>query len=972
MKTYILFIFLSIILLGSAQRDGQFVVQTGHSSDVINLKFSLKGDIFASAGKDNNIVLWEVESGKQLRLLSGHRDLINDLMFIHHDSILVSCSNDSTVRFWDTYTGKQIVKTNTTFLPKSLAFSQQDKHCYIAAKILYKYSLKDKKLITVQTPKRKSIEKVFALNSGKIVFGSERSGHHFVLKDSTISKQSGSIQYLAQDPTDSKKFIIASRNGNIDLYEDNSKKLKFIKTLRTGYGSFSEIKSIAIKGDKVIFMTKDNTSSLIDIETGVVTKSFITNYFNGSSIAIHPSKNLFVSGANDGKIYLWDTETGVLIREFKSNSSSINFAKFSLDGNKVVLGYDAGLIRIWDLRYGGVLRTYKFRMSNSQMKKGWKYRVLSLTGQTDSVYSFKVALTKPYGVTEYFQEVRFYDFVWNINSNKYSFTEKYINNYDFGVADYEDIVDKQNLVFQTDTIFIIGNGTFVDEYLNDRPENTGFPTPHSNPITSVDYHIAKDIYITSSWDGKILLYNGNRENIASLVALGVDDFVMVNNDNYYYATKGALQYVGFSEGHEIQSFQQFDLQYNRPELVYQSIPYSDDNTILMLEKLHDKRLERSKVLGHTDGTKLNPPSANLISISGPVSQDGFTTVQITANDISGLRKCQLRVDGVPTYTSGKSLFGKLSLDTTLQIELQSGINKIEFSCVNLDNVSSINKSVFVKYDKKVKKPELYFVGLGVSIYQDSTKNLKYAQKDILDVEKTLRKSKIFSKTHSLKFFNEGVVKDSLYKIDNFLKSADVSDVVIIYYAGHGILNKNLDYFLATHDINFFNPEASAIPYQMIEDKLVNCQSRKKLLFLDACHSGEVDTNSAIIKNGDVEIGKEIIFRNAGGVAIDQEESLDAVKAVFADLKESNGITVISSAGGADYAIESDQWQNGAFTYCLTQGLKTGQSDLDANGVTTVSDLLLYLQINVPILTHGFQVPTYRTENIDNDFVLWKK
>lgn len=954
-----------------AQREGQFVVQTGHSSDVIRLEFSQNGDILASAGNDHNIVLWELESGKQLRLLNGHRDQINDLVFMHGDTILASCSKDSSIRFWNTFTGELVAQTKTTFQPKTITYNSKDRKCYIAAKVLYNYSLEDKKLNIVKSPKKKSIDKVFALNSGKIIFGGEKSGHHYILSKDSIIKKGGSIQFLDQQGGSATDFVITTRNGNIVLYEDTPDKIKYIRTLRTGMGSANEIKGVAIAEKGIIVMTRDNTCFLLNKENGVQEKTFISNYYKGSSVAIHPQKQLFVSGANDGKIYLWDTETGVLIREFKSNSSSINFAKFSLDGDKVILGYDAGLIRIWDLNYGGTLRTYKFRLNNKQMKKGWRYRVLSLTSQTDSVYSFRIALTKPYPGTEYFKEVRFYDFVWNINSNEHAFTEKYIENYDFEVANYDDIVDKQNLVFQNDSIFIIGNGTFVDEFIKDDAKNTGFQTPHSNPITSVDYYLPKDIYITTSWDGKILLYNGKRQNIASLVALGVDDFVIVNKQNYYYATKGALQYVGFTDGHEVQSFQQFDLQYNRPELVYESIPYGDELTIAMLGKLHEKRLERSKSLGHQEGTLLKAPSIELISISGPVSQDGLATIRVTANDEVGLRKCQLRIDGVPTYTSGKDIFGRFSIDTTFSIELQSGINKVEFSAVNVKDVNSINKSIYIKYDKKNKKPELYFVGLGVSQYDDTLKNLKYAQKDILDVEKTLKKSKIFSKTHSFKMFNQGVVKDSLNKIDDFLADANVSDVVIVYYAGHGILSKDLDYFLASHDMDFFQPEKKAIPYQALEDKLINCQSRKKLLFLDACHSGEVDTSSVTIRKGDVIVGKDIIFRSAG-ISIDQEESLDAVKAVFADLKESNGITVISSAGGADYAIESDQWQNGAFTYCLTKGLKSGQSDLDANGVTTVSDLLLYLQINVPILTHGYQVPTYRTENIDNDFVLWKK
>lgn len=966
------FIVFTQLILGQNINDHDFVVQTGHSSEVTILEFSHQGDLFASAGLDHNIILWDLESGKQLRNLGGHRADINSLVFMPNDSILGSCANDSTIKFWNTYTGELIRSVKTTFLPTALTYNKKNDRWYITAKIFYEYDFNNNKLSVLSSPKKKSYNYAYALNSGTVLFGNNRSGHHYQYKDSIINKGAGSILICDQPDDEANQFVIATKNGNINLYHEDAKKAKFSKTLRTGLGKFNEIRDISVRDGKLVYMTKDNAASLLNINTGLEEKVFISNYFKGDAVAIHPSKELVITGANDGKIYLWDIKTGVLIREFKSNSSSINFAKFSPDGNKVILGYDAGLIRIWDLQYGGTIRTHKFQLNNRQMKQGWRYRVLSLTDHNDSIYTFKVVLTKPFPETQYFKETRYYNFVWNINNNKKSFTEKFVNNYEYGDADYSSVIDKQNLIFQNDSIFIVGNGTFVDEYLNDQPKNTGFQTPHSNPLTSVDYHIEKDIYLTASWDGKILLYNGDRKMVARLVALGVDDFVIVNTDHYYYATKGALQYVGFAEGHNIQSFQQFDLHFNRPEFVYKSIPYGDPEIIGMLEKLHEKRLERSKSLGLNENTDMAAPEVAINSLSGPVTKTNQAEINIKISDEIGIRKFQIKIDGVPTFSSSKYHFGKSSYDTTLVLELQGGINKIELTAINTNNVSSLSKSIYVRYDKKPAKPNLYFVGIGVSHYMDTTKNLKYATKDIQDVETTLRRSKTFNKTYSMTLFDQGVSMDSLETIDNFLADAKVSDAVIIYYAGHGLLDKDLEYYLASYENDFFRPEEKGIPYQYLEDKLIACNSRKKLLFLDACHSGEVDTSNVIIKNGDVEIGRDIIFRNAGGVAIDQGESLDAVKAIFADLKESNGITVISSAGGADYAVESDQWENGAFTYCLTKGLKSGRSDLDANGVTTVSDLLLYLQINVPIITHGYQIPTYRTENIDNDFVLWKK
>jgi hypothetical protein len=582
-------------------------------------------------------------------------------------------------------------------------------------------------------------------------------------------------------------------------------------------------------------------------------------------------------------------------------------------------------------------------------------------------------LTKPYKGISYYKECRYYDFVWNIKTNVKTFTEKFVENHEPLTQNFQSIVDNTNLSFQSDSLFIIAEGKMISEYRNDKPEDRGFETPHSNNITSLDYNLAKQLYLTASWDGQILIYDKYGKVKLRLAALQTDDFVMINPQNYYYATKGSLPFIGFTNGHKSVSFQQYDIFYNRPDKVYGSIPFGSPEIIANLEKLHQKRLDRNSIDGENINTKDKAPEISILSVGGPVSENDIATVAVKIHDDYGLKHYNIKIDGVPVYESGKTDYLKNDIDTIISVKLQSGINKIDLVASNTKNIASVIKTTYIKSNIKSKKPNLYFVGIGASEYKDTTKNLKYAKKDILDIAKTIKKSKVYSQTYFKTFFNSEVNKDSLAAIEKFLKQSTVNDIAIVYYAGHGLLNKNLDYYLASYDNDFFAPELSAIPYNALEKTLLNCESRKKLLFLDACHSGELDKASTIISEGDVEIGKDIVFRSgATGVTLTNDGSLDALKMVFADLKENNGITVISSAGGADYAIESDVWENGAFTHCMIEGLKSGDSDLDHNGVVSVSDMLKYLQINVPILTNGYQVPTFRTENIENDFIIWKK
>jgi hypothetical protein len=48
--------------------------------------------------------------------------------------------------------------------------------------------------------------------------------------------------------------------------------------------------------------------------------------------------------------------------------------------------------------------------------------------------------------------------------------------------------------------------------------------------------------------------------------------------------------------------------------------------------------------------------------------------------------------------------------------------------------------------------------------------------------------------------------------------------------------------------------------------------------------------------------------------------------MFSDLHRGSGAIVISAAAGQGYALESDEWNNGVFTYCILNGLVNRAAD----------------------------------------------
>lgn len=145
--------------------------------------------------------------------------------------------------------------------------------------------------------------------------------------------------------------------------------------------------------------------------------------------------------------------------------------------------------------------------------------------------------------------------------------------------------------------------------------------------------------------------------------------------------------------------------------------------------------------------------------------------------------------------------------------------------------------------------------------------------------------------------------------------------------------------------------------------------------MDTCHSGELDKEEVEeSKAEDVRLG-DVEFR-AVGAGVRQKEGFgfenagELMENMFVDVRKGTGATVISSAGGAEFAMESSQWQNGLFTYCLLNGLQTKKADSNHDGEIHVSELRAYVYDEVTKMSGGKQKPTARAQNLSIDYRVW--
>lgn len=492
-------------------------------------------------------------------------------------------------------------------------------------------------------------------------------------------------------------------------------------------------------------------------------------------------------------------------------------------------------------------------------------------------------------------------------------------------------------------------------------------------------------YLFGKTESTILVIDVSRVCYPRLMAylyLKGADFIVALPNGYYFSSKGFSAPIAFSYMNRAFPFEQFDVWFNEPAQVIATFAPENNGSIKTYEALHKQRLERMHVTSNIMEGHLNIPELQIPTKALPLTSSApsisFTVLASDAEQ--NLDWLRVYVNDVPVYGQrGLDLrpLHLMHLERTVTVTLSPGLNKIQACIVNHEGMESLKSTYNILHEGASQKPDLYLVSMGVSEYKNSKMKLDYATKDATDFAQTMRRAtSVYDSIHIVNLSNQDVTIDHIRWIKNSLQHTGVDDHVIVFYSGHGLLDEHFNYYLATTQTDFSDPSGSAIPYEELENLLDSIPARQKLLLIDACHSGEIDASDVQIrKEKSIKFG-EVTFKSGRSKGQSgpewPDQPLELMKELFADLRLRTGATVIASSRGSEVSIESDQWENGVFTFCLLKGLVEGKADLDKNNKITISEMEQYLSQAVPELTDHTQIPTSRIENISNDFIIWDR
>jgi len=228
----------------------------------LSYRMNLRRVVLALSGSDE-LKLWEVATGRQLRTFKGHSWHVNSVAFSPDGKLVLSGSEDNTLKLWEVATGRELRTFKGHFAwVSSVAFSPDGKLA-LSGSALSGFEDNTLKLWEVATGRE--LRTVYL--SGNKVFGYLNNFFNWI-----------------------KNYF------RISLFKGHSDRVYSV--------AFSPDGKLGLSG------SEDNTLKLWEIATGRELRTFKGHSASVYSVAFSPDGKLALSSSGDGSTRLWSIETG--------------------------------------------------------------------------------------------------------------------------------------------------------------------------------------------------------------------------------------------------------------------------------------------------------------------------------------------------------------------------------------------------------------------------------------------------------------------------------------------------------------------------------------------------------------------------------------------------------------------------------------------------------------------------------------
>ncbi|HRY54434.1 MAG TPA: caspase family protein [Spirochaetia bacterium] len=493
---------------------------------------------------------------------------------------------------------------------------------------------------------------------------------------------------------------------------------------------------------------------------------------------------------------------------------------------------------------------------------------------------------------------------------------------------------------------------------------------HDNYVRGLSFSPDGRLLVSSGDDSHVKLWNLESGELVNLV-VARGEWLAYTPDGYFDASRGGGSLVALVKGESsAYGIDQFAAQYNRPDIILERLGSRNAALAAHYREQYARRLAK---LGLAEGELSSEKAVPTVALTKNRVAGKFLELELAiAGGDADLKSYNVYVNDNPVWGArGKAASGR-SLAASERIELTAGRNKVEVTALNAAGAESYRALYWADCAEAGPKPDLYYLGFGVSQYQDPSLNLKYAAKDAADLAKLfVGMKKQYGKIVAKAYLDKEVTKAAMAQAKELLAGAKPEDVFVLFIAGHGVhdADKAATYYYLGHEAKLGDLAGSAIPFEEVEELLQGVAPRQKLFLMDTCESGEAEeAGTALAKDF---VGKKgVAARAVRGIAVRDKGGSPGLAGtykrdqyIYNDVRRRSGAIVFSSCRGGEYSFESDSVKNGYFTSAILASFKDPKADADKDKSLSLGELRSYVGAQVPEKTAGMQHPTVDRDNL---------
>ena len=864
-----------------------------------------EGKIFAAALSPDNRMLavggypsrWGIrlidfQTGKVIRLLKGHTNVIFDIAFSPDGSQLISGGGDFTARIWDVRSGRNLhILEGHTDSIYTATFSPDGK--------------------VAVTGSDDDTLKLWNVTSGELI--TTMLGHN----DDVLS---------AAFTPDGRYILSGSSDKTIRMWDGKSG--EFIKVL---VRQDSEVPSLSISPDGKKVVTGHSgsapfTNNVFSISTGELLNSFTKHENIVIATAISPDgKTTATGGGNDQEIYIWDIDTGRVKQKMAGKGGVVWSVGFAKDGRSIAWGKNT--------RTNWTFNKYGYLEQSFLLKDAGHGFSLSMGDVVQNDIEYQRAIESVGELSIKTKDGTYTSPILQILKNGnviHEITRVSTSGY-----------DHRSLTLTSDGRTVISGGSFG--VLTSYNPNTGKKINdfigHTSDVWGVAASPDSRYLVSGSYDQTVKIWKIESGELLLTIFHSTDgEWVAWTPDGFYTSSSGGAHYVGYhiNRGEDRASdyvgLDQIGDIYYRPDLVAKRLQGGFEDEI---------RAELARV-GSIDEVIVSglPPKVVISKKNYKINKRDFTLNFSLEDQGGGIGKIEYRVNDVIVASTGatrsedfltKRRSGKI-------LTLPNGKSTIKVITYNKrGNIALKSEEIIVEVnDPHMKAPSLYVLAVGVTDYRDRALKLNFAHSDAQAIsdELKIRGKGLFEKIKVITLKNKDATTKKIEKaFDDISRKVKVSDVFVLYLAGHG-MSINGDYHFVPWEAVYASRESfeeATLSNKEIASLLEKIDTSKSLIILDSCYAG-------LAAKPDSTVMLAMLTRG-----IEEKTAIDR-------LMRATGRATLAASSEKQQAIEGYKGY-GVFTYALIQGLR-GKADRPGKGKgeIRIDELAEYVGEEVPRIT----------------------